>query len=203
MNKTILSARAVDNFPINQVNGQNGSFATTNGSIAVMRPRGRRDSNGNYPTDFFYVEATGKTAEQLGQVKKGDKFFAEGYFYNDSFTDREGAKRTVTRFRIDRVERETADVKKAYAQQNQQPVNNQNAGSMAPQQPMNQPASPVANTPVPQAGAAPQQAAPQQTIPQGNFNTPAGMPAGQGMPSAMPDFGALDGMPNFADTPFA
>ena len=112
MNKTILSARAVDNFPINQVNGQNGSFATTNGSIAVMRPRGRRDANGNYPTDFFYVEATGKTAEQLGQVNKGDKFFAEGYFYNDSFTDREGAKRTLTKFRIDRVERETADVKK-------------------------------------------------------------------------------------------
>ena len=158
MNKTILSARAVDNFPINQVNGQNGSFATTNGSIAVMRPRGRRDANGNYPTDFFYVEATGKTAEQLGQVNKGDKFFAEGYFYNDSFTDREGAKRTLTKFRIDRVERETADVKKAYAQ---------------------------------------------QTIPNGTFNTPAGMPAGQGMPSAMPDFGALDGMPNFADTPFA
>lgn len=179
MNKTILSARAVDNFPINQVNGQNGSFATTNGSIAVMRPRGRRDANGNYPTDFFYVEATGKTAEQLGQVNKGDKFFAEGYFYNDSFTDREGAKRTLTKFRIDRVERETADVKKAYAQQNQQPANNQNVGGMAPT------------------------SAPQQTIPNGTFNTPAGMPAGQGMPSAMPDFGALDGMPNFADTPFA
>ena len=65
MNKTILSARAVDNFPINQVNGQNGSFATTNGSIAVMRPRGRRDANGNYPTDFFYVEATGKTSSLL------------------------------------------------------------------------------------------------------------------------------------------
>lgn len=181
MNKTILSARAVDNFPINQVNGQNGSFATTNGSIAVMRPRGRRDANGNYPTDFFYVEATGKTAEQLGQVNKGDKFFAEGYFYNDSFTDREGAKRTLTKFRIDRVERETADVKKAYAQQT-----------------MTQPTAPAAPT-----GAATQQTAPQQTIPNGTFNTPAGMPAGQGMPSAMPDFGALDGMPNFADTPFA
>ena len=202
MNKTILSARAVDNFPINQVNGQNGSFATTNGSIAVMRPRGRRDANGNYPTDFFYVEATGKTAEQLGQVNKGDKFFAEGYFYNDSFTDREGAKRTLTKFRIDRVERETADVKKAYAQQNQQPANNQNVGGMAPtsapQQTMTQPTAPAAPT-----GAATQQTAPQQTIPNGIFNTPAGMPAGQGMPSAMPDFGALDGMPNFADTPFA
>ena len=57
MNKTILSARAVDNFPINQVNGQNGSFATTNGSIAVMRPRGRRDANGNYPTMVKSLEA--------------------------------------------------------------------------------------------------------------------------------------------------
>ena len=64
-------------------------------------------------------------------------------------------------------------------QQNQQPVNNQNVGNMAP-------------TP-----------APQQTAPQAAFNTPAGMPAGQGMPSAMPDFGALDGMPNFPNMPFS
>lgn len=72
------------------------------------------------------------------------------------------------------------------------------APTSAPQQTMTQPTAPAAPT-----GAATQQTAPQQTIPNGTFNTPAGMPAGQGMPSAMPDFGALDGMPNFADTPFA
>lgn len=200
MNTTTLSARAVDDFQITQVNGQNGSFASARGSIAVMRPRGRRDGNGNYPTDFFYAEATGRTAEQLALVKKGKKFFAEGYFYNDSYTNKEGQNRTVTRFRIERVERESADVKTTNAQQTQQqfnnPIPNQNVGNMAPTpnpvpqqtQAMNQP---TGQAPAPTAPAQ------QQTVPQGNFNVPAGMPAGQGMP----DWSSLDSMPNF-ELPF-
>ena len=89
------------------------------------------------------------------------------------------------------------------AQQPQQqfnnPIPNKNVGNMTPSpnpapaqqqtQPMNQP-----------TGQAPASAAPvqQQTVPQGNFNVPAGMPAGQGMP----DWSSLDSMPNF-ELPFA
>lgn len=152
MNKVFLSGFAIKDFEFRQVNGNNGPFNTVKGSINVRRERAKKDPNtGFYPSDLIDLEASGGTADILAGVQKGDKVTIIGSYRTDPYTGRD----------------------------NQQPVNNQNVGNMAP-------------TP-----------APQRTASQEAFNTPAGMPAGQGTPSAMPDFGALDGMPNFPNMPFS
>lgn len=200
MNKVFLSGFAIKDFELRQVNGNNGTFNTVKGSINVRRERAKKDPNtGFYPSDLIDLEASGGTADILAGVQKGDKVTIVGSYRIDPYTGRDNQQHFAHKVRVEMVD----NVQKATPkQQNQQPANNQNVGGMAPtsapQQTMTQPTAPAAPT-----GAATQQTAPQQTIPNGTFNTPAGMPAGQGMPSAMPDFGALDGMPNFADTPFA
>lgn len=200
MNKVFLSGFAIKDFELRQVNGNNGTFNTVKGSINVRRERAKKDPNtGFYPSDLIDLEASGGTADILAGVQKGDKVTIVGSYRIDPYKGRDDQQHFAHKVRVEMVD----NVQKATPkQQNQQPANNQNVGGMAPtsapQQTMTQPTAPAAPT-----GAATQQTAPQQTIPNGTFNTPAGMPAGQGMPSAMPDFGALDGMPNFADTPFA
>ena len=202
MNKVFLSGFAIKDFELRQVNGNNGTFNTVKGSINVRRERAKKDPNtGFYPSDLIDLEASGGTADILAGVQKGDKVTIVGSYRIDPYTGRDNQQHFAHKVRVEMVD----NVQKATPkQQNQQPVNNQNVGGMiptpAPQQTMVPPTTPVANVPT---GTATQQTAPQQTIPNGTFNTPAGMPAGQGMPSAMPDFGALDGMPNFADIPFA
>lgn len=202
MNKVFLSGFAIKDFELRQVNGNNGTFNTVKGSINVRRERAKKDPNtGFYPSDLIDLEASGGTADILARVQKGDKVTIVGSYRTDPYTGRDNQPHFAHKVRVEMVD----NIQKATPQQqNQQPVNNQNVGGMiptpAPQQTMVPPTTPVANAPT---GTPTQQTVPQQTIPNGTFNTPAGMPAGQGMPSAMPDFGALDGMPNFADTPFA
>ena len=207
MNKVFLSGFAIKDFELRQVNGNNGTFNTVKGSINVRRERAKKDPNtGFYPSDLIDLEASGGTADILAGVQKGDKVTIVGSYRIDHIRDEIISSILLTKIRVEMVD----NVQKATPkQQNQQPVNNQNVGNMAP-------------TP-----------APQQTAPQAAFNTPAGMPAGQGMPSpqqtsansrrflrelltrlpgmpagqgtpsAMPDFGALDGMPNFPNMPFS
>ena len=200
MNKVFLSGFAIKDFELRQVNGNNGTFNTVKGSINVRRERAKKDPNtGFYPSDLIDLEASGGTADILAGVQKGDKVTIVGSYRIDPYKGRDDQQHFAHKVRVEMVD----NVQKATPkQQNQQPVNNQNVGNMAPtpapQQTMTQPTAPAAPT-----GAATQQTAPQQTIPNGTFNTPAGMPAGQGMPSAMPDFGALDGMPNFPNMPFS
>ena len=167
MNKVFLSGFAIKDFELRQVNG----------SINVRRERAKKDPNtGFYPSDLIDLEASGGTADILAGVQKGDKVTIVGSYRIDPYTGRDNQQHFAHKVRVEMVD----NVQKATPkQQNQQPVNNQNVGNMAP-------------TP-----------APQQTAPQAAFNTPAGMPAGQGTPSAMPDFGALDGMPNFPNMPFS
>lgn len=177
MNKVFLSGFAIKDFELRQVNGNNGTFNTVKGSINVRRERAKKDPNtGFYPSDLIDLEASGGTADILARVQKGDKVTIVGSYRTDPYTGRDNQQHFAHKVRVEMVD----NVQKATPkQQNQQPVNNQNVGNMAP-------------TP-----------APQQTAPQAAFNTPAGMPAGQGTPSAMPDFGALDGMPNFPNMPFS
>ncbi len=182
MNKVFLSGFAIKDFELRQVNGNNGTFNTVKGSINVRRERAKKDPNtGFYPSDLIDLEASGGTADILAGVQKGDKVTIVGSYRIDPYKGRDDQQHFAHKVRVEMVD----NVQKATPkQQNQQTVNNQNVGNMAP-------------TP------APQQTAPQQTIPQGTFNTPVGIPAGQETPSAMPDFGALDGMPNFPNMPFS
>lgn len=206
MNKVFLSGFAIKDFELRQVNGNNGTFNTVKGSINVRRERTKKDPNtGFYPSDLIDLEASGGTADILAGVQKGDKVTIVGSYRIDPYTGRDNQQHFAHKVRVEMVD----NVQKATPkQQNQQPVNNQNVGNMAPTPAPQQTAPQAAfNTPAGmpagQGMPSPQQTAPQQTIPQGTFNTPAGMPAGQGTPSAMPDFGALDGMPNFPNMPFS
>lgn len=200
MNKVFLSGFAIKDFELRQVNGNNGPFNTVKGSINVRRERAKKDPNtGFYPSDLIDLEASGGTADILSRVQKGDKVTIVGSYRADPYTGRDNQPHFAHKVRVEMVD----NVQKATPkQQNQQPVNNQNVGNMAPT-PAPQQTAPQGTFNTPAGMPSPQQTAPQQTIPQGTFNTPAGMPAGQGMPSAMPDFGALDGMPNFPDMPFS
>lgn len=200
MNKVFLSGFAIKDFELRQVNGNNGTFNTVKGSINVRRERAKKDPNtGFYPSDLIDLEASGGTADILSRIQKGDKVTIVGSYRTDPYTGRDNQPHFAHKVRVEMVD----NVQKATPkQQNQQPVNNQNVGNMAPT-PAPQQTAPQGTFNTPAGMPSPQQTAPQQTIPQGTFNTPAGMPAGQGMPSAMPDFGALDGMPNFPDMPFS
>lgn len=206
MNKVFLSGFAIKDFELRQVNGNNGTFYTVKGSINVRRERAKKDPNtGFYPSDLIDLEASGGTADILAGVQKGDKVTIVGSYRIDPYKGRDDQQHFAHKVRVEMVD----NVQKATPkQQNQQPVNNQNVGNMtptpAPQQTALQGAfNTPAGMPAGQGMPSPQQTAPQQTIPQGTFNTPVGMPAGQGTPSAMPDFGALDGMPNFPNMPFS
>lgn len=201
MNKVFLSGFAIKDFELRQVNGNNGTFNTVKGSINVRRERAKKDPNtGFYPSDLIDLEASGGTADILARIQKGDKVTIVGSYRTDPYTGRDNQQHFAHKVRVEMVD----NVQKATPkQQNQQPVNNQNVGNMAPTPAPQAAFNTPAGMPAGQGMPSPQQTAPQQTIPQGTFNTPAGMPAGQGTPSAMPDFGALDGMPNFPNMPFS
>ncbi len=72
-------------------------------SIAVSRDT--KDENGNRETDFFYVVAWKKTAENCGKyLKKGSKVAIVGRVQNRSWTAQDGSKRYKTEIIAEQVE---------------------------------------------------------------------------------------------------
>lgn len=99
MNKVVMMGRLTADPEIRY--GQSGT-CVANFSIAVDRKFTRE---GEPTADFFNCVAFGKTAEFAEKyLKKGVKIVTDGHLQNDSFTDREGNKRTVTKIMIEAVE---------------------------------------------------------------------------------------------------
>lgn len=163
MNNVILSGNAVKDFELVMAGNSGNQFPSARGSIAVNRPVGRPDSNGNWPVDFFFVNATGKTAEKLSEVKKGDKVILSGYFFNYTSDNNNGQRSTMTIFKATHAE---VFISRSALKQQTASASNQQANAGTSQR--------------------------TSTSPQ-NSNAPQGMPTGQGMPNlggfTMPDLG--------------
>lgn len=101
MNKVVMMGRLTADPEIRY--GQGGSgMAVANFSIAVDR-RFKRD--GEPTADFFSCVSFGKQAEFAEKyLKKGIKVVVDGHLQNDSYTDREGNKRTSTKIILEGVE---------------------------------------------------------------------------------------------------
>lgn len=84
-------------------NGNKKAFMTF--SLAVKRPGGLKDENGNIVTDWMDFNAFGKTAELI------DKFCPKGSMVliddctaiKDKFTDSQGNDRQAVKFNVNRV----------------------------------------------------------------------------------------------------
>ena len=80
----------------------NDNKAVANFTIAIDR-RFKRD--GEPDADFFYCPAFGKTAEVIEKyLKKGTKIVITGHLQNDTYTDKEGQKKTTTKIMVDSCE---------------------------------------------------------------------------------------------------
>lgn len=80
----------------------NDNKAVANFTIAIDR-RFKRD--GEPDADFFYCTAFGKTAEFIEKyLKKGTKIVITGHLQNDTYTDKEGQKKTTTKIMVDSCE---------------------------------------------------------------------------------------------------
>lgn len=181
MNKITLIGRLPADPELRTVNGQNGSFITMSVDLAVQRPYGRKDQNGHYPSDFFHLVTNGKTAENFARLKKGQRVAVEGYLYNDTFKDRNGQNRTITKVRVNSVEfidyPEQTQNSASSGQASANPMSSTQASAYS--MPSGQPSA--YSMPSGQASAYPMSS----TQPMGA--APDGMPAGQGMPYSMPE----------------
>lgn len=171
MNKITLIGRLPADPELRTVNGQNGSFITMSVDLAVQRPYGRKDQNGHYPSDFFHLVMNGKTAENFARLKKGQRVAVEGYLYNDTFKDRSGQNRTITKVRVNSVE---------FIDYPEQTQNSASSGQ-ASTNPMSSTQPSAYSMPSTQPSANPMSS----TQPMGA--APDGMPAGQGMPYSIPE----------------
>ena len=77
-----------------------GGAMVANNTIAVS------DGSKEKPhTTWMYVEAYAKSAEILGEVRKGDPVYATGVLRTDEWETKEGQKRVKTVMRVDRIYR--------------------------------------------------------------------------------------------------
>lgn len=101
MNKVIMMGRLTHDPEIRYAQGPNG-IVVGSFSIAVDR-RFKRD--GEPDADFFNCTVFGKTAEFTEKyLKKGTKIVLDGRLQNDSYTNKDGIKVTVTKILADQVE---------------------------------------------------------------------------------------------------
>jgi len=87
MNKIILIGRLTKD-PVMSMFGEK---AKASFNLAVDRSYKK---NGQKLTDFFRIDAWGKTAELIGDYcDKGKQVMVEGEFYADEYTDKDGEKK--------------------------------------------------------------------------------------------------------------
>lgn len=100
MNKVILMGRLTKDPEIRVSQSQ-----THIARFSIAVDRRFKDKDGNQETDFFNCTAFGKLAEFAEKyLKKGIKVIVSGRLQNDSFTNREGQKVTVTGIVLDEIE---------------------------------------------------------------------------------------------------
>jgi single-strand DNA-binding protein len=88
MNKIILTGRLTKDIELKDA----GNSKVANFSLAVDRAI---KQEGKPEVDFIDCAAFGKTAEFMGKyMAKGSKIALEGRLQNDTYTDKEGKKRT-------------------------------------------------------------------------------------------------------------
>ena len=92
MNKVCLVGRLTKDPTCEYVNTSNGSVARSRFTVAVNRPFGSRDENGNNSkADFISVTAWRNQAENLSKYqKKGNQISIEGRLQVDNYTDKNG-----------------------------------------------------------------------------------------------------------------
>ena len=92
MNKVCLVGRLTKDPTCEYVNTSNGSVARARFTVAVNRPFGSRDDNGNNSkADFISVVAWRNQAENLAKYqKKGNQISIEGRLQVDNYTDKNG-----------------------------------------------------------------------------------------------------------------
>lgn len=99
MNRVFLMGRLVRD-PEIKVFGEKTRSRFT---IAIDRPG--KNLEGKRDADFIPCSAWGKTAELMGNYfQKGDRTLIEGRLRVNSYTDKEGNKRSMTEVIADRVE---------------------------------------------------------------------------------------------------
>lgn len=99
MNKVIMMGRLTRD---PEVRYTNDNKAVANFTLAVDR-RFKRD--GDPDADFFFCTAFGKIAEFAEKyLKKGTKIVLDGHLQNDTYTDKEGQKKTTTKIIVDSCE---------------------------------------------------------------------------------------------------
>ena len=92
--------RDVDVKTIDRDNGEQLYVASI--GLAVNRPR---RANQDVETDFFYLTAFGKTAENISKYfSKGDRIGVTGHIQLDEYTSNDGERRSRHKFIVDDFE---------------------------------------------------------------------------------------------------
>ena len=88
MNMTILMGNLVTEPELQNLSNSGRAL----GKFRVAVKRTVKDSKGNYPTDFFNVQAWGNLAEMISEkVTKGNRVLIQGSIYNNEYT-KDGVK---------------------------------------------------------------------------------------------------------------
>lgn len=97
MNQVNLIGRISQDIEFKQVNGQNGMFEVAKFNIAV-----RENANEAY---FFVCEAFNKLASNIATYcQKGSHVAISGKLKNETYTDNNNQKRTVTKILVNQIE---------------------------------------------------------------------------------------------------
>lgn len=102
MNLVVLSGRLTKDPEVRYSQGGEKPLCIATYTLAVDRPV-RRD--GEQTADFIWCKAFGKQGEFAEKyMHKGERFLVTGRLQVDTYTDREGARRTSTEVLVDRQE---------------------------------------------------------------------------------------------------
>ena len=105
MNKVILMGRLTRDPEVRYSQGPNGQFCVARYSLAVDRPVGRNNSNGEGTADFINCEAMDKNGEFAEKyLHKGMRILVEGRIRTDNYTNKDGVKVYTTVVRVERHE---------------------------------------------------------------------------------------------------
>ena len=101
------------------------AVTSTGNNVASFSLAVRRrfpDKDGNEVVDFHNCVAFGKLAETISKyVKKGNKLYVEGELVYDSYTDKQGVKKPITKIILGQVEFLTPKTKVESAEAPTQP----------------------------------------------------------------------------------
>lgn len=124
MNRVIMSGRLTRDPEIRQTRGEK---QTAVASFAIAVDRRFAKQTDEVKTDFFECTAWGKTAEHMEKYwKKGMKALVSGRLENETWTGKDGVKRTTAKIIVEEIEfcerKENSGEKKEAAETNWVPV---------------------------------------------------------------------------------